>query len=199
MTILTRHKATSPTAKPAHTGGLRPEAPVRAAQYAMGVLRLVVGWAFLWAFFDKLLALGFSTGTDPETGAIDRFGEAAWIHGGNPTLGFLSFGADGPFAGLYHAIAGDAWTNVAFMFGLLAIGVSLTLGIFTRLATIAGVAMYLMMWTVVLPPENNPLTDDHIIGAAAVLVLGLYGAGRYLGLGGWWERQPVVQRFPILK
>ncbi len=199
MVILTRHKTAVPQAEQSHSGLPHPEVPVRAAEYAMGVLRLVVGWAFLWAFFDKLLALGFSTGTNPETGAIDRFGDAAWIHGGNPTLGFLSLGASGPFAGLYHAIAGDAWTNGAFMLGLLAIGVSLTLGIFTRLATIAGVTMYLMMWTVVLPPDNNPLTDDHIIGAAAVLVLGLYGAGRYLGLGGWWERQTVVQRFPILK
>lgn len=153
----------------------------------------------MWAFFDKLLALGFSTGQDPETGVGDRFGDAAWINGGSPTFGFLSFGADGPFTGFYHSIAGDAWTDWAFMLGLLAIGVAFMLGIFTRLATIGGVAMYVMMWTVVLPPENNPVTDVHLLGAAAVLVLGLYGAGRYLGLGDWWERQALVQRFPILK
>ena len=45
------------------------------------------------------------------------------------------------------------------MFGLAAIGVSLTLGILLRLGTIAGVAMYVLMWTVVLPPDNNPITD----------------------------------------
>ena len=85
------------------------------------------------------------------------------------------------------------------MLGLLAIGVSLTLGVFSRLGTVAGVVMYLMMWTVVLPPENNPITDDHIIGAAAVLVLGLLGAGRYLGLGSWWTKQSIVQRYPVLR
>lgn len=68
-----------------------------------------------------------------------------------------------------------------------------------RLATVSGVMLYLLMWSVVLPPDNNPVTDDHTIGALVVAVLGLYAAGRYLGLGRWWERQPLVQRFPILK
>jgi thiosulfate dehydrogenase [quinone] large subunit len=172
--------------------------PSPAAGYALGALRIIIGWTFLWAFFDKLFALGFGTGRD-ETGAVDRFGDAAWINGGSPTEGFLKFGADGPFTDFYHAIAGDTWTDWAFMLGLLAIGVSLTFGVFSRLGTVAGVAMYLMMWTVVLPPENNPITDDHIIGAAAVLVLGLLGASCYVGLGTWWRRQAIVQRYPVLR
>jgi thiosulfate dehydrogenase [quinone] large subunit len=165
----------------------------------MGVLRLVVGWTFLWAFIDKLFALGYSTGVDPVTGKVDRFGDAAWIHGGSPTLGFLKFGADGPFDSFYHSIAGTALADWGFMFGLLAIGVSLTLGVFSRLGTVGGVLMYVMMWTVVMPPANNPITDEHIIGAAAVLVLGLYGANRYLGLGRWWETQTLVQKYSLLK
>ena len=56
-----------------------------------GVLRLAMGWTFLWAFLDKLLALGFATGRNPETGVVDRFGDAAWIYGGSPTDGFLKF------------------------------------------------------------------------------------------------------------
>jgi len=174
-------------------------ARARAAHYALGALRIVIGWTFLWAFVDKLLALGYSTGVNPETGAVDRFGDAAWIHGGSPTYGFLTFGADGPFQSFYNSIAGDTWADWAFMLGLLAIGASLMLGVFTRLATIGGVAMYVLMFTVVLPPENNPITDDHIIGALAVLVLGLYGASRYLGLGRWWDSLEIVQRFPVLR
>ena len=170
-----------------------------AAHTAMGVLRLIIGWTFLWAFFDKLLALGYSTGKDPVTGNVDPFGDAAWIHGGSPTEGFLGFAADGPFQSFYNSIAGDAWADWAFMLGLLAIGISLTFGIFSRLGTFAGVVMYLLMWTVVLPPENNPFTDEHLIGAAAVLVCGLYGASRYLGLGRWWNKLDIVNRFPILK
>lgn len=188
------------------TGRQQPQATDRvarphnqAARYALGGLRLIVGWTFLWAFFDKLLGLGYATGVDPETGAVDRFGDAAWINGGEPTFGFLSFGAAGPFADFYHSIAGDAWADWLFMAGLLGIGLSLTLGIFMRLGTASAIAMYLLMWTVVLPPENNPITDDHIMGAVVVLVLGLLGAGRYLGLGSWWHKQTIVHRFPVLR
>ncbi len=64
-----------------------------AARYVWGCLRIVVGFTFLWAFFDKLLALGYSTGVNADTGVTDRFGDAAWIHGNSPTNGFLAFGA----------------------------------------------------------------------------------------------------------
>jgi len=180
---------TGPTQDRTHDVADDARVPGRAAGYALGALRLIVGLTFLWAFLDKLLALGFATGKNPETGAVDRFGADAWINGGSPTEGFLAFGASGPFQSFYNSIAGDAWVNWAFMLGMLAIGAAFTLGIFTRLATIGGVIMYVMMWTVVLPPENNPVLDDHILGAAAVLVLGLFSAGRYLGLGSWWESQ----------
>ncbi len=65
-------------------------------RYAWAVTRLSIGFVFLWAFFDKLLALGYATGVDRETGAIDRFGDAAWINGGSPTTGYLS-NITGPF------------------------------------------------------------------------------------------------------
>jgi hypothetical protein len=55
---------------------------------------------------------------------IDYFSKDAWINDGNPTLGFLKFGASGPFKGFYNSIAGEAWVNVLFMFGLLAIGIA---------------------------------------------------------------------------
>src|SRR5699024_8020683 len=78
---------------------------------AFAVLRIAVGLTFLWAVFDKLLALGFSAGRSEDGTTVDRFGDAAGIHGGNPTLGFLKFGADGPFKSFYNAIAGGAWVN----------------------------------------------------------------------------------------
>ncbi|MFL6134883.1 MAG: hypothetical protein ACJ72A_18905 [Nocardioidaceae bacterium] len=174
-----------------------------AARKALAVLRIGFGLTFLWAFFDKLLALGFSTGAIVnEQGAktgIDFFSKDAWINGGNPTLGFLKFGASGPFKGFYNAIAGETWVNVAFMFGLLAIGVALTFGITMRLGTIAGFVMYLMMWSVALWPANNPVIDDHILGAASMVVLGLTLAGDTWGAGRTWARTTLVHRFPILR
>jgi thiosulfate dehydrogenase [quinone] large subunit len=179
---------------PEQTSHVHPAAP-----YVWGSLRIVVGFSFLWAFFDKLLALGYSTGVDSETGITDRFGDAAWIHGNSPTNGFLAFGADGPFKGFYNALAGTAFADWMFMAALFGIGIAFTFGTFTRIAAGAGALLYLMMWSVALPPENNPLFDEHIIGALVCLLLGFYAAGRYLGLGQWWEKQAIVRRFPILK
>jgi len=168
------------------------------AERSLALLRIGFGLTFLWAFFDKLLALGFHTGYD-QAGNLDRFGDAAWINGGSPTNGFLKFGADGPFDSFYHSIAGAAWADWLFMLGLLGIGLALTLGIGMRLAAAAGVVLYLMMWSVVLPPENNPVIDDHILGAITLVVLAATGAGNTWGLGRIWSRNKVVEEHGYLR
>lgn len=167
------------------------------ARKALAALRIAFGLTFLWAFFDKLLALGFATGrtVDPETGAetVDRFGDAAWINGGSPTEGFLTFGTKGPFADFYQSFAGAAWADWLFMIGLLGIGVALTLGIGMRAGTSAGAVLYVMMWTAHLPPDNNPVLDDHVLGAISMVVLGLTAAGATWGLGAVWNRLRLVR------
>jgi thiosulfate dehydrogenase [quinone] large subunit len=168
------------------------------ARRALGVLRIGFGLTFLWAFVDKLLALGYSTGV-AQDGTVDRFGDAAWIHGGSPTQGFLGFAADGPFQGFWNSLAGTAFADWGFMLGLLAIGVTLTFGIGMRLGTLAGFVMYVLMWSVVLPPANNPVLDDHLLGAVSMVVLGLTGAGATWGLGHAWAQLPLVRRFPVLR
>jgi len=169
-----------------------------AARQALAVLRIAFGLTFLWAFFDKLLALGYATGRAPN-GTVDRFGDAAWIHGGSPTKGFLAFGADGPFKDFYHSIAGDPWADWLFMIGLLGIGIALTFGVGMRIAGVSGALLYLLMWSVVLPPENNPVIDDHILGAITVIVLALTNAGDTWGLGRWWSKTEAVERYPALR
>ena len=72
-----------------------------------GLLRIAMGWTFLWAFLDKAFALGFSTGRNPETGVIDFFGKDAWINGASPTDGVLIYALKGPFKGLYDGLAGQ--------------------------------------------------------------------------------------------
>jgi thiosulfate dehydrogenase (quinone) large subunit len=49
-----------------------------------------------------------------------------------------------------------------------------------------------------LPPVNNPVVDDHIIGALVVATLALFSAGDTVGLGRWWKSLPLVQRNPWL-
>lgn len=169
-----------------------------AARQALAVLRIGFGLTFLWAFFDKLLALGFHTGHDQQ-GNLDRFGDAAWINGGSPTEGFLAFGADGPFEGFYHSIAGAAWADWLFMTGLLGIGLALTLGIGMRIAAATGALLYVLMWSVVLPPENNPVLDDHLLAGTTLVVLALTNAGDTWGLGRAWSRTHLVQDNPVLR
>jgi thiosulfate dehydrogenase (quinone) large subunit len=193
MTVTSGDTASQATATPTST----PTTGGPAAR-ALAVLRIAFGLTFLWAFVDKLLALGFSTGYD-ETGKLDRFGDAAWINGASPTEGFLKFGADGPFQGFYNSIAGAALVDWLFMLGLLGIGLALTLGIATRLACAAGALLYLMMWTVVLPPENNPVLDDHILGAITLVALAALNAGNTWGLGRTWSSMDLVKSRSILR
>ena len=160
----------------------------KATRYVFAGLRIALGWTFLWAFLDKMFGLGHETAA-----------KAAWINGGSPTKGFLAFGAAGPFKGFYNGIAGAAWADWLFMIGLAALGIALILGIGTRVTAVAGTVLLVMMWTVVLPPENNLFMDDHLIYAGLLAALALVGAGNTLGLGRAWAKLPVVQRLPWLK
>jgi thiosulfate dehydrogenase [quinone] large subunit len=158
----------------------------KALSYVWATTRLGLGWIFLWAFLDKMFGLGH------ETASAD-----SWIHGGSPTEGFLS-GSVGPFSSIYHGIAGAGLVDGLFMVGLAAVGLLLILGIGMRFACGAGALMVVLMWSAALPPENNLFLDDHIIYALVLIGLALVGAGNTLGLGRWWTRTSLVQRFPWL-
>lgn len=159
----------------------------RYAPIVWAVTRISLGSIFLWAFLDKTFGLGFATPA-----------ERSWLSGGSPTAGFLG-GVEGPMAGLFTPIAGQAWADWLFMAGLLGIGLALVLGIGMRIATVSGVVMLFLMWLAVLPIVNHPFLDDHLVYALVLVGLLASNAGRTLGLGRTWESLPVVQRFPILK
>lgn len=160
----------------------------RTYRYVLAATRLSLGWVFLWAFLDKLFGLGHET---PSAGA--------WVNGGSPTEGFLAHAPAGPMAGFYNDIAGAAWADWLFMLGLAGIGLALVVGVAMRIAAVSGAALLVMMWSAVLPPENNPFMDDHLVYALVLGVLALTGAGRTLGLGRVWERIPLVARHDVLK
>ena len=159
-----------------------------AYRYTMAATRLALGWVFLWAFLDKTFGLGHETPSD-----------GSWINGGSPTEGFLANAPTGPFADFYKDIAGAAWADWLFMLGLGGIGIALMLGVAMRIAAVSGALLLVMMWSAVLPPENNPVLDDHIVYALVLGVLALAGANKTLGLGRVWERIPLVARFGFLK
>ena len=175
------------------------EVPTKGARI-WALLRISFGWVFLWAFLDKMFALGFATGRNPETGTIDFFGDAAWINGASPTEGFLTFGTKGPFAEFFQGLAGSGWVDWVYMLSMVAIGLALILGIGVRLAAIGGIIwMGLFYAAGAIWPENNPFLDDHVIYAIALVGLAYIGAGRTWGLGSWWESTALVKKFPVLK
>src|SRR6185295_12626895 len=93
-------------------------------------LRYVMAFIFLWAFVDKTFGLGFATTP-----------EKAWIHGGSPTSGFLSFGTHGPFVEIFKSLSGMPIIDWLFMLGLLFIGLTLLLNKFVMWGAIAGIVL----------------------------------------------------------
>src|SRR3989338_1642478 len=155
----------------------------------IGILRLLMGLIFLWAFVDKVWGLGFATAP-----------ESAWLAGGSPTSGFLQFGVHGPFTEFFNSLAGSGLVDWFFMLGLLFIGVSLTLGIFVKLGAYAGALMYLLMYLAVgIQPEHHPFIDDHFVNFFIMLALAWYPSGKYFGLGRVWMNTSLVQKYKILE
>ncbi|MFQ5819625.1 MAG: hypothetical protein ACE5I5_06530 [Candidatus Heimdallarchaeota archaeon] len=157
-------------------------------QYIWAFLRLGMGWLFLWAFVDKLFGLGFATPS-----------EQAWIAGGSPTTGFLLFATRGPLVPVFQRLAGNFLVDLVFMLSLLLLGLTLILGIGVRIAGYGGALLVFLMYLAALPPEHNPILDDHILYLVILLGLTRTKAGHWLGFGDWWANTNLVQKFPILE
>jgi thiosulfate dehydrogenase [quinone] large subunit len=162
-------------------------APTPVAPYVWAVTRIALGWVFLWAFLDKTFGLGYATPAD-----------RAWIDGGSPTSGFLG-GVEGPFADFFQGMAGNAFVDWLFMLALLGIGLALILGIGMRIAAASAVVLLVLMWMAVLPIENNPFLDDHLVYALVSVGLAASNAGDTWGLGKAWAGTDLVNRYPVLR
>ena len=155
---------------------------------AIALLRLSIGFVFLWAFLDKLFGLGYATPS-----------ARSWLNGGSPTKGFLSHVDVGPFQSAFNSIAGTWWADTLFMLGLLGIGLAVMLGVFMNVSAIAGTLMMVLMWAAEWPlaqftstgeasGSTHPFMDYHLIYALVLIVLAVIGAGRYFGIAPWWAR-----------
>jgi thiosulfate dehydrogenase (quinone) large subunit len=174
-----------------------PDAARRWAVIGVVGLRLAIGFEFLWAFFDKLFGLGYSTSS-----------AHAWINGGSPTKGFLS-GAIGPFQGVFTAIAGAPFVDWLFMLGLLGVGLALMLGVAVRPAAFFGALMLAFMWFAVWIPSTaaggqpsgstNPVVDEHIVGIVGLIVVAALAGWGTGFLGRMWWSFPLVKTSPWLR
>jgi thiosulfate dehydrogenase [quinone] large subunit len=160
--------------------------------WAWTILRLLLGWSFLWAFLDKMFGLGFATCRAADSSAIDFGCDAAMINGGSPTYGLLEFGTQSSHTGgLFSWMASSGpdsigWADIGFMLALLLGGAALMLGIAVRSAAIgSAVLMVFMFLAVDVWPANNPINSSHVIEGFAFLGIATVGAGR-LSLQKWF-------------
>ena len=143
-------------------------------------MRITLGWMFFYAGITKVL--------NPE-----------WT-----AAGYLA-GAK-TFTGFYQWLAGPGVlpiTNFMNEWGLTLIGVSLILGVAVRLSSYAGALMMLLYYFPIpqfpYPNPHSYIVDEHIIYAAALILLGGVGAGRVWGLENWCTNLPICSRFPRLR
>jgi thiosulfate dehydrogenase [quinone] large subunit len=165
-----------------------------AAGRALALLRIATGSLFLWAFLDKTFGWGYSTSS-----------EGSWLEGNSPAEGYLAHVAAGPMESTYHDWAGQAWVDLLYMAGMLGLGLALVSGVALRVTAAAGTCMMLFLWLGAFPPARhlsdgspsgspNPLVDQHIVYAAAMIVAAACSAGRVWGLGRYWAGLPIVSR-----
>ena len=143
----------------------------RPQMIAVVVLRVFIGWHFLYEGLSKLLNPGWSA------------------------AGFLKQ-SRGPLAGLFRGIAADpSWlanVNLLNKWGLTAIGLGLILGCFTRTAAASGF-LVLMLFYLCNPPfvgyfysiptEGSYLiVNKNLVEVAALAVIFLTGSGQAAGL-----------------
>lgn len=137
------------------------------------LLRLSMGFIFLWAFVDKLLGLGYAT---PASGA--------WIKGASPTTGFLLNATHGPFVEFFQGLVGLGVSGInlidwVFMVGLLFVGLTLIINRYVVWGALAGSIMLLLMFLAAFPAPHNPVLDDHIVYIFVLALLAIRSKERY--------------------
>ncbi|OLT10594.1 hypothetical protein BJF78_28555 [Pseudonocardia sp. CNS-139] len=167
------------TALPAGGGGAVPLS--RAAAACLSLLRIALGWVMLWAGLDRMFGLGMAT--PPERSVLS---------GASATAGYLG-GVSGPAAPLFTAMAGNPVVDTLFVAGMLLCGLALVLGVTTLIAGLGAAVIFGMLWLTMIPLENNPVVDQHLFYALAGVLVAVSNPGRFLGIGAWWSRLPVVR------
>jgi thiosulfate dehydrogenase [quinone] large subunit len=143
----------------------------RAAMIAIVVLRVAIGWHFLYEGVAKLTKPGWSA------------------------AGYL-MQSRGVFSGFFRWLAADPsllrFVNPLTSWGLTLIGLGLILGCFTRLASAAGILLLLLFYLCnppfvgyfySIPTEGSYLiVNKNMVEMAALVVVLTTGSGRVVGL-----------------
>jgi len=143
----------------------------RGPMIAITVLRVVVGWHFLYEGIAKLTSPTWSS------------------------AGYLKQ-ARGPFADLFRWLASQPNlldnANLITMWGLTIVGLLLMLGLFTRLASVGGIGFMVLFYLASpplvgyfysLPTEGSYLiVNKNLVELCTLVVILVTGSGRFAGL-----------------
>ena len=154
-----------------HLSGLR--------QVVLVALRTLIGWHFFYEGYYKLMLPAWSSEGVP----LARWTSAGYIRG-----------ASGPVARLYQRMLDAGWTpwiDNAVKIGLLLVGISLMLGLFTRTGCWGALFLLASFYTAAIPFGGIPqpgaegtylIVNKTLIEAAAVCVLLAFDTGAIAGL-----------------
>jgi len=135
------------------------------------VLRVVIGWHFLYEGIVKVL--------NPEWSAYGFLMDSKWI-----------------FSDFFHWIAKTSavlsFVNIINIWGLILIGIGLMLGLFTRASTVSGIVI-LTIYYLCAPPfvgleylfstgGSYLIVDKNLIEIAVLLVLLVLPTGKIIGI-----------------
>jgi thiosulfate dehydrogenase [quinone] large subunit len=163
-------------------------------QVALVLLRTLIGWHFLYEGLYKLRLPGWTADGQPL---------AAWT-----SAGFLR-AATGPFGRLARATVDAGLLAVIdklVMIGLLCVGVSLLLGLLTRVGCVGGMLLLALFYLMQIPTSGMPqtgaegsylLVNKTLIEGFAVLALFSFDTGRIAGLDRWWRERRRVSAAPL--
>jgi thiosulfate dehydrogenase [quinone] large subunit len=143
----------------------------RGPMIAITVLRVLIGWHFLYEGIAKLSSPSWSA------------------------AGYLKQ-ARGPFAGLFKWLAAQpdllANADLITMWGLTAVGLLLVLGLFTRLASLGAIGFIVLFYLCnppfigyfySIPTEGSYiLVNKNLVELGALVVVLVSGSGRFAGL-----------------
>lgn len=153
----------------------------------LAVTRIVLAWFMIWPFFDKMFGLGYQTPAGQ--GMID---------GGSPSS-FVVFADGGLLKPFWDSVGGNSAVDVLMMVGIIAIGIALLLGIGSKIACVAFTVFLLLMYSLHVPPSDNPLIDYRITWILLTWIV-YFGKGfEKYSLCDRWKELPFVRKFPILE
>jgi thiosulfate dehydrogenase (quinone) large subunit len=163
-------------------------------QRVAALLRVAVGIIFLTAGIQKAFL-----GTEPfDAAGFLKFGTVGTPFLGTPVEGVVY----NPTHDFWVSLAGNAALmpviNWLVVFGQIAIGAALILGLGTRFAAAMGTLMMGFFFLAAWEFEHG-IVNQHLTYLLVTAFIGYIGAGRYYGLDALIEKGSIVRQAPQLR